>query len=80
MFVKVGIDISSSRVLTLPQSAVQRKEGITFVLVQRGKDEYQRRTIKTGAEFDGLVEVLEGVTPADRVVTAGGILLKQRAQ
>jgi membrane fusion protein, heavy metal efflux system len=79
MFVKVAIDTSSSRVLALPQSAIQRKEGITFVLVQQGKDEYQPRPIKTGAEFDGLVEVLEGLTPADRVVTTGGILLRQSA-
>jgi cobalt-zinc-cadmium efflux system membrane fusion protein len=79
MLVKVAIDTSSSRVLALPQSAIQRKEGITFVLVQQGKDEYQPRPIKTGAEFDGLVEVLEGLTPADRVVTTGGILLRQSA-
>lgn len=80
MFVKVAIDTSSSRALTLPQSAVQRKEGITFVLVQRGKNEYQRRTIKTGAEFDGFVEVLDGVTPADRVVSTGGILIGRDAR
>jgi cobalt-zinc-cadmium efflux system membrane fusion protein len=79
MLVKVAIDTSSARVLALPQSAIQRKEGITFVLVQQGKDEYQPRPIKTGAEFDGLVEVLEGLTPADRVVTTGGILLRQSA-
>jgi Cu(I)/Ag(I) efflux system membrane fusion protein len=80
MFVKVSIDTSSSRVLTLPQEAIQRRDGLTFVLVETGKDTYQRRPIKTGAEFDGVVEVLEGVAPPDRVVTTGGILLRQSGQ
>lgn len=80
MFVKVAIDTSSYRVLTLPQTAVQRREGRTFVLVENGKGGYQRRPIKTRAEFDGVVEVLDGVTPADRVVSTGGILIGRDAQ
>ena len=80
MFVKVAIDTSSYRVLTLPQTAVQRREGQTFVLVENAKGGYQRRPIKTRAEFDGFVEVLDGVTPADRVVSTGGILIGRDAQ
>jgi multidrug efflux pump subunit AcrA (membrane-fusion protein) len=80
MFVKVSIDTSSSRVLTLPQEAIQRRDGMIFVLVETGKDAYERRAIKTGAEFDGVVEVLGGVAPTDRVVTTGGILLRQSGQ
>ena len=77
MFVRVAIETGASRVLTLPQSAVQRRDGKTFVLVETSPGEYQRRPITPGAEFDGLIEVREGVTPADRVVAAGGILLRQ---
>lgn len=77
MFVNVTIDTGSSQLLTLPQSAIQRQEGQIFVLVETAKGQYQRRTVKTGAEFEGLVEVLEGLTPQDRVVSTGGILLKQ---
>jgi multidrug efflux pump subunit AcrA (membrane-fusion protein) len=77
MFVKVGIDTGSSQVLTLPQSAIQRTDGTTFVLVEKGKGQYERRTLKTGAEFEGVVEILEGVIPQDHVVSTGGILLKQ---
>jgi hypothetical protein len=36
--------------------------------------------VKTGPEFDGLTEILEGVTPQDRVVSIGGVLLKRDAQ
>ena len=63
--------------LTVPQSAIQRSDGTIFVLVEKEKGVYDRRTIKTGAEFDGVAEIVEGLTPQDRVVSAGGILLKQ---
>ncbi len=77
MFVKVAIDTGSSRVMTLPQSAIQRQEGQTFVLVETAEGQYQRRPVKTGSEFEGVVEIMEGVTPQDRIVSTGGILLKQ---
>jgi cobalt-zinc-cadmium efflux system membrane fusion protein len=80
MFVKVSIDMGSSQALTLPQSAIQRSDGATFVLLEKGKGEYERRPVKTGPEFDGLTEILEGVTPQDRVVSIGGVLLKRDAQ
>lgn len=77
MFVKAAIDTGSSQALVLPQSAIQRTDGQTFVLLEKNKGEYERRAVKTGAEFEGVVEILEGVTPQDRVVSTGGILLKQ---
>jgi cobalt-zinc-cadmium efflux system membrane fusion protein len=80
MFVKVSIDTGSSQALTLPQSAIQRSDGTTFVLLEKGKGEYERRSVKTGAEFDGLTEILEGVTTQDRVVSTGGVLLKRDAR
>ena len=79
MFVKVGIDTGATRVLALPQGAIHREGSETFVLVEQGKDDYQRRSVKLGPELDGAVEVLDGVTPRDRVVSTGGILLKQQA-
>jgi cobalt-zinc-cadmium efflux system membrane fusion protein len=80
MFVKAAIETGASQILTLPQSAIQRQDGQTFVLLEKGQGEYARRVVKTGAEFDGVVEVLEGVTPADRVVSTGGVLLKRDAR
>jgi cobalt-zinc-cadmium efflux system membrane fusion protein len=80
MFVKAIIDTGSSRVLAVPQGAVHRSGGDTYVLVVKGKDEYERRPVKLGTDFDGLVEVLSGVTPDDRVVASGGILLKRTAE
>jgi RND family efflux transporter MFP subunit len=77
MFVKVAINTGSAHALTLPQSAIQRTDGAIFVLAEKGQGAYERRMVKTGAEFDGVVEIMEGVTPQDRIVSVGGILLKQ---
>ncbi|HTY77959.1 MAG TPA: efflux RND transporter periplasmic adaptor subunit [Candidatus Bathyarchaeia archaeon] len=80
MFVKVAIDTGSSQALTLPQSAIHRTDGSTFVLLERGKGDYERRPVKIGSDFNGLTEILEGVTPQDRVVSTGGVLLKRDAR
>jgi cobalt-zinc-cadmium efflux system membrane fusion protein len=80
MFVRVAIDTGSWQVLTLPQSAIQRADGSTFVLLEKGKGEYERRSVKTGPDFDGVTEVVDGVTAQDRVVSTGGVLLKRDAR
>src|SRR5262249_5447786 len=80
MFVKVIIDTGTTRALSLPPGAIHREGRETFVLLQRGKDDYERRPVKLGQEVDGSVEVLGGVGPKDRVVSAGGILLKKAAR
>jgi len=80
MFVKVSIATGSAQVLAVPQGAVHRSGGDTYVLVVKDKDAYERRSVKLGAEFNGMVEVLDGVAPEDRVVASGGILLKREAR
>ena len=80
MFVKVAVQTGSSNVLAIPQSAVHAEEGQTFVLVDKGNGNYERRPLKLGADLDGAVEVLEGITPQDRIVSAGSILLKKNAR
>jgi len=80
MFVKVAVQTGSSNVLAIPQSAVHAEEGQTFVLVDKGNGNYERRPLKVGADLDGAVEVLEGITSQDRIVSAGSILLKKNAR
>lgn len=77
MFVKAVITIGSSKVLTIPQSAVHRENNETFVLVETAGGNYQRRAVKLGVEFGGFVEAIEGVSVQDRVVSTGSILLKR---
>jgi cobalt-zinc-cadmium efflux system membrane fusion protein len=80
MFVKVALATGSSTVMTVPQSAVHREDGKTFVLVTRGQDDYERRPVRLGADLNGTVEVIDGIGRDDRVVTEGSILLKRAAK
>jgi cobalt-zinc-cadmium efflux system membrane fusion protein len=80
MFVKVSIATGASRALTVPQAAVHREAGVTFVLVARGPDGYERRPVTLGPDVDGAVEIVRGLSPADRVVSQGSILLKKSAK
>ena len=80
MFVKAVIDIGASQALSLPQSAIQRTDATTFVLRETAKGDYERRIVKTGGDFDGMTEILDGLTPQDRVVSTGGVLLKRDAR
>ena len=80
MFVRVSIATGSSRVLSLPQSAVHRDDGQMYVVVDKGKDTYERRPVTVGASLGDSIEILAGVTPSDHVVTTGSILLKKTAQ
>ena len=80
MFVKVAIDTGAIQVLALPQGAIHRERGATFVLVERGKDDYERRPVTQGLEVNGFVEVRGDLSTKDRVVSAGGILVKKSAR
>jgi cobalt-zinc-cadmium efflux system membrane fusion protein len=80
MFVRVTIATGNRQALVVPLGAIHREGSAPFVLVEKGKDDYERRPVKVGPESDGVVEILDGVTPAERVVSAGGILLKRSAR
>jgi len=80
MFARVSIDTGTRQALVVPQGAIHRDGSATFVLVEKTRGEYERRPVTVGAEADGAVEILDGLTPADTVVSAGGILLKRAAR
>ena len=78
MFVNVTIAAGTTPVLAIPQAAVHREGSQTFVLVTKGQDERERRSVRLGADLGDFVEVLAGLTPDDRVVSTGSILLKAK--
>jgi membrane fusion protein, heavy metal efflux system len=80
MFVTARLMTGAVRALTLPQEAIHREGGLAFVLVATGSDTQERRTVRLGAEMGDRVEVLDGVTAADRVVGSGSIMLKGRTR
>lgn len=65
-------------VLAIPRSAIQRVDGKTVVFV-RSKDragEFQRRRVEVGQPGGELVEVKQGLSLGEEVVTDGAFLLK----
>lgn len=77
MFCEIHIDLASDRkALVVPKAALLSDEGNKFVFTFWKDDFYVRRPVRTGHEFLDMVEVIEGLHPGDRVVTAGAFLLK----
>lgn len=74
MMLRVGVSQGVRTALALPESAVavQGEGASVFVLVEdAGRMSVQQKPIVAGLRQDGWVEILEGLTPADRVVADG---------
>ena len=74
MMLRVGVSQGVRSALALPESAVavQGEGASVFVAVQQGgRMTVQQKPIVAGLRQDGWVEILEGLTPGDRVVADG---------
>jgi len=60
----------------IPASAVVDDAGRPVVYVQREGETFERRPVTLGGRAGGLVHVLEGLKPGDRVVTNGAHLVR----
>ncbi len=75
-FVRGDIELGDSRVLTVPSQAVLTKNDESYVLVLNQENQAQSHIVKTGNRNANLVEILEGVTPADTVIVKGAGFVK----
>jgi cobalt-zinc-cadmium efflux system membrane fusion protein len=78
MFADVRISLGGTRrALNVPEEAVldDQQERIVFVAVDDG---YLPRTVEVGARDDGYVEILQGLSEGERVVTVGCFQLKSK--
>jgi membrane fusion protein, multidrug efflux system len=67
-------DYSNSKTISLPVNLVQKDKDSNFIYVvkQSGKDWIaDKRIIKTGIDYDGIVEVLDGLKPGEKIITSG---------
>jgi len=77
MFADVEIVTTVQKdVLVIPDTALQTngEEVIAFVALGEGK--FEKRTVKTGMEQRGRVQVLEGIKEGEQVVATGSFILK----
>jgi membrane fusion protein (multidrug efflux system) len=78
MFARLEVTLASApEALAIPSAAVLPRENaaaVTFVVKQSG--EVERRSVKTGIEDRGMIQVIEGIAPGERVAVAGHARLR----
>ena len=65
----------ASPVIAVPASAVIDSGQRQIVLVAKGEGRFEPRSIKVGRRGDGYVEVLEGLSTGEEVVTSATFLI-----
>lgn len=60
----------------VPQTALQEMDGQTAVFVAQSNNRFEYRKIKTGRKLGNLVEVINGLSHGEQVVTEGSFQLK----
>jgi Cu(I)/Ag(I) efflux system membrane fusion protein len=75
MYGEVEIATGNAPVLTVASSAVIDSGSRQVVLVDLGDGRYEPREVKLGQRGDGYVEVTNGVTEGDKVVSNGNFLI-----
>ncbi len=58
-------------VISVPKSALSEQQGLYFVYVQHGEEDFAKREVTPGADNGERVRILKGLNPGDRVVTRG---------
>lgn len=76
MFAEVSIELGESAAVLVPDDAVMRSEGRSFVFVRVGPRLFLRRDVVARPAGGGLVALLEGVDEGEEVVVRGAFLLK----
>lgn len=68
------IDYENPSAILVPASVVQKSNEEEFILVaesKAGKNIVQRRTVKTGRSYNGVVEIIQGLHTGDKVIVTG---------
>jgi multidrug efflux pump subunit AcrA (membrane-fusion protein) len=60
----------------VPAAAIVDDAGRPIVFVQREGETFERRAVTVGARSGDLVQILEGVTAGERIVTTGAYLVR----
>ena len=67
---------AQQREMVIPVTAVLIKDGTrSIVFVQRDKQVFEAKDVRLGQPVRGVVPVLGGLSPSDRIVVRGGLLL-----
>ncbi len=67
---------SNRPILAVPTTAIQHLGEEQFVFVPKDSFSFEKRTIQTGEELDGLAEIIGGLQAGESVITEGAFVLK----
>jgi cobalt-zinc-cadmium efflux system membrane fusion protein len=64
--------------LFVPQACVQEVNGATAVFVAMSQNRFEARPVRLGRTVGNHTEILDGLRPGERIVTAGSYVLKSQ--
>ncbi len=77
MFARCAVPTKEQREgLAVSVDAVQQIDNQPVVFLKRSDTRFERRNVRLGASTDTLVEILDGLSAGDTIVTAGSFYLK----
>src|SRR5262249_22256358 len=77
MFVTVELPQEATPEVRVPVKAVFLKKDQHYVFVEVQPGKYHRQPVKVGGEYGSKIGIAEGLSPGDRVVCEGSLLLEQ---
>lgn len=77
MFARLHIQIGeAARILAVPKEAVLEVDGKQYVYVVEDSNRYVKKEVKAASFTAGQMRILEGLTPGQRIVIKGAVLIK----
>lgn len=77
MFARLRIQVGEeAQILAVPKEAVVEVDGKQYVYVVEGAGRYVKREVKAANFTPDQMRILEGLTPGQRIVTKGAVLIK----
>lgn len=80
MFTNVEIKINIGNKLAIPEDAIIDTGERQIVYVDKGEGYFEPREIMTGIRADGMVEVLRGLKPGEKVASSATFLIDSEAK
>jgi Cu(I)/Ag(I) efflux system membrane fusion protein len=80
MFTNVEITVDLGKRLAIPEDAIIDTGTRQIVYVDKGEGNFEPREVTVGLRADGMVEVIKGLKPKEKVATAANFLIDSEAR
>ena len=81
MFAQIDVQSRATRdAIYLPSKAVLNDGDKALVIVATAGNTFRERVVSAGADIDGQVRILRGLTPGEKIVADGAIFMKREVE